>query len=72
MKRYVLNIIKNEQGDHEVHESSCALLPSYVFQKDLGYHLNCKTALEMAEKTHNHVNGCYACNRVCHTAEVEV
>lgn len=72
MKRYVLNTLKNSDGEYEVHESSCSLLPSYVHQKDLGYHFSCTAALRFAKGSHSEVNGCYQCNKVCHTAEVEV
>lgn len=72
MKRYVISTIKSEQGDHEVHESSCTRLPAYTYQKDLGYHFNCRSAIELAKNNYEQVNGCHECNRVCHTAEVEV
>jgi len=72
MKRYVLNTLPNDSGDHEVHVSSCYELPSYTYQKDLGYHFSCSDAIKAARTTHSSANGCYHCNRVCHTAEVEV
>ena len=72
MKRYVLNTLENSNGDHEVHVSSCALLPSYVHQQDLGYHFTCSSAMNAAKAIQDSVNGCYECNRVCHIGEVEV
>ena len=72
MKRYILSTLKNEQGDREVHESSCARLPSYVYQKDLGYHFTCSSAMTAARAMHPTVNGCSECNRACYTVEVEI
>lgn len=72
MKRYILSTLKNEQGDREVHESSCALLPAYIHQKDLGYHFTCTSAMTAARTIHLSVNGCSECNRACHTVQVEV
>ncbi len=66
MKRYVLNTLENSNGDHEVHESSCSRLPSYIYQKDLGYHFTCASAMKAAKAIHESINGCYECNRVCH------
>lgn len=69
MKRYVVNMNSQPNGDHEVHESSCYKLPSYQHQKDLGYHFSGATAVTRAREFYSRVNGCYHCNRNYHTSQ---
>lgn len=64
MKRYVINVLKDERGEHEVHESNCIMLPAYPQQKDLGYHYHSSQAIAKARETYSNVSGCEECMRV--------
>lgn len=68
MKKYVLNLNVQSNGDYEVHETNCNWAPVSNYE-NLGYHHNCKDAVVKAKKRHpnKRINGCYYCSRPCHT-----
>ena len=68
MKRYVVNMLNDESGNHEVHVNNCPHLPSYDHQMNLGYHDSCRGAVAKAKETYPTANGCYYCSRSCHTS----
>jgi hypothetical protein len=67
MEKYWVNnqTYTNPKKNHEVHKESCRYLPSD--KKDLGYHHNCKTAMEKAKEFHDDVDGCKVCSDECHS-----
>ena len=67
MTTYYVN--KNEQanGDHEVHNFTCAYLPATSNSIYLGDFSNCSDAVREAKKHYRQANGCYTCSRACHT-----
>lgn len=69
MPQYYIN--KNEQanGDHEVHQDPCNFMPDWANRVNLGYHLNCHSAVAQARNTwpNARINGCYYCCNPCHT-----
>lgn len=62
---------KNAQSfsnDHEVHDLSatqCLPLPSNRI--DLGFHSDCRGAVQEAKRYYSDVNGCAYCASACHT-----
>jgi hypothetical protein len=65
MARYCVNHTAQANGDHEVHKQGCTFWPAY--NKDLGEHAACRTAVAQAKQTYRQSNGCYFCSRECHT-----
>ncbi|HCA57799.1 MAG TPA: hypothetical protein DEP46_07450 [Blastocatellia bacterium] len=61
---------KNEQnnGDHEVHISTCSWLPDTWNRIYLGSFATCEEAVRAARNHYNQVNGCYYCSLRCHTS----
>ncbi len=69
MPRFYVNTNAQSNGDHEVHEDNyCSNAPAYINRKDLGYHSDCRGAVEEAKKTYRRANGCYYCCKTCHTS----
>ncbi len=68
MPRYCVNMNEQDNGDHEVHEEGCAWYPEPKNQLDLGYHINCFSAVEKAKETYPQSNGCKHCSEACHTS----
>jgi len=68
MKNYYVNKIKQSNGDHEVHESSCSFLPSVENREYLGLFSDCKEAVKKAKEKYPKSNGCYFCSDSCHTS----
>lgn len=64
MKKYCVNTKPQDHGEHEVHSHDCALKPMNF--KDLGYHLDCHSAVSLAIETYPRANGCRACCRDCY------
>jgi len=70
MKRFYVN--KNRQDSHdglhnEVHEEGCFWLKQARDVKDLGYHLNCKSAMLVARIYYpDSADGCKVCCEDCH------
>lgn len=67
MQYYYLNKIAQPTGEHEIHTSTCAFLPSAENRIYLGLFDNCATAIREASKYYSKVDGCYFCCRSCHT-----
>lgn len=70
MPSYCVN--KNAQpgsGDHEVHDlaSTLGCLPAPANRVSLGYHPDCRSAVQAAELRYADVNGCARCCPACHT-----
>ncbi len=68
MAKYYVNNNPQSNGDHEVHNSGCPWLNLINSKKDLGFHLNCKSAVLEAKKTYKQSNGCVHCSNACHTS----
>lgn len=66
MKNYYVNKIKQSNGDHEVHESSCNRLPSMENREYLGLFNDCKEAVKKAKEKYAQSDGCYFCSNDCH------
>lgn len=68
MAYYIVNVNKDDNGKHEVHETTCQHLPHYTNQHALGYHADCESALRAAETAgYAPADGCWHCSRPCHT-----
>ncbi len=67
MAQYFVNRNAQNNGDHEVHVSSCVFLPALQNRLDLGQHLTCVTAVRQARNTYPQSNGCRTCSPACHT-----
>lgn len=67
MDYYYVNKNAQDNGDHEVHKSSCRYLPNYANLLALGYFSNCGDAVKEAKKHYSKSNGCYYCCTICHT-----
>jgi len=50
MKYYYVNRIKQSNGDHEVHASTCSYLPIIENREPLGYFNDCKEAVKKQKK----------------------
>ena len=71
-KDYYINRNQQNNGDHEVHESSCQHVPSIQNRIYLGSFYNCKEAVDEAKRIYpskkEKINGCYHCSNECHTS----
>jgi hypothetical protein len=52
MAQYYVNRNAQNNGDHEVHTSSCIFLPALQNRLDLGQHSSCVTAVRQARNTY--------------------
>lgn len=69
MPQYCVNMNADNRGDHEVHRlDTCTRLPDPRNRKDLGWHMNCVSAVAEAKKTYRTANGCAWCSPECHTS----
>ncbi len=67
-KYYVRKRI-DENGDYEVHNSTCSWLPKLAHREFLGQYESCDIALDKAEaKGYEPANGCEHCLESCHTS----
>lgn len=66
MEKYYVNKNPQSTGEHEVHKATCNHLPDFYNRIDLGYHLDCKSALQEARKHFYNVDGCAYCCPACH------
>lgn len=64
----IYHVNKNAQpsGEHEVHVNGCSHQPSYSNQTDLGYHSDCKAAVDKAKTLYSNSDGCAYCCPECH------
>lgn len=67
MAIYYVNNKAQANGDHEVHKEGCSWLSLASSIKNLGDHLNCKSAVRSAKQTYHQANGCFYCSNECHT-----
>ncbi|MDN5289032.1 MAG: hypothetical protein JWR38_5306 [Mucilaginibacter sp.] len=65
--KYYVNQNAQSNGDHEVHEESCAYLPKLENRTYLGEFSSCKGAVEEAKKRYYKADGCKYCSPDCHT-----
>jgi len=65
MAAYYVNNRQQSNGDHEVHVSTCRVLPAD--RKYLGEHASCATAVAEAKKYYSRADGCAICSPACHT-----
>ncbi len=68
MTMYYVNKNAQNNGDHEVHESTCSYLPKTENCLYLGNFDSCKKAVSKAKETYSQSNGCYYCSNACHTS----
>lgn len=66
--RYYVNDQAQPNGDHEVHTSTCAHLPSPSHRVDLGEFASCWNAVSAARRHYTQSNGCVHCAAPCHTS----
>lgn len=67
MARFYVRTTAQANGDHEVHKDGCSYMPAAENRKYLGEFLTCRSAVTEAKKTYPKSNGCYFCNKDCHT-----
>lgn len=70
MPNYCVNVnTQSGSNDHEVHDlgSTKGCLPDAGNQLALGWHSDCKGAVQAAKQHYSDVNGCYWCANDCHT-----
>lgn len=64
---YYVNRNSQENGDHEVHNSSCEHRPSLFNRIFLGRFDNCRDAVTTAKRLgYKTADGCYWCCNPCH------
>ncbi len=69
MPNFYVNKNTDDDGDHEVHRSSCNWLPKKENRKYLGNYSSCISAVADARKQgYTPANGCAHCSPVCHTS----
>jgi hypothetical protein len=71
MPSYCVNKNAQNNGDHEVHDltlGACIRLPESHNRLNLGYHINCQSAVREAKNFYRQSNGCYYCCPSCHTS----
>lgn len=66
--RYYVNKNAQDNGDHEVHELTCAHGPEDANRLYLGDFSTCLPAVAEARKIYPRSNGCYYCSNPCHTS----
>lgn len=65
--RYYVTQTAQDNGDHEVHTSSCSFLPGEMNRIYLGDFAYCSLAVAAAREHYAQANGCYFCSNECHT-----
>lgn len=68
MPYYVFNKNRWDGKYHEVHETSCSFKPTAANSVDLGWHSDCKSAIQEAKnRTGDYdFDGCKYCSPSCH------
>jgi hypothetical protein len=64
MTLYVINLISNDRGNHEVHRYGCPVFPNNFFE--IGLHETCCQAVERAMEIHPTATCCASCNPICY------
>jgi hypothetical protein len=67
MPEYLVNKHPQPGGEHEVHTTTCSHLPEPANRLPLGWHANCRDALNKAREYYGAVDGCFYCCNDCHT-----
>jgi hypothetical protein len=65
MAKYYVNNKAQANGDHEVHVTGCAYMPTD--RTYLGDFSTCAEAVRVAKNHYKQVNGCFYCSKACHT-----
>jgi hypothetical protein len=68
MASYYVNKNAQSNGDHEVHVTGCSHPADANNRLQLGFHVNCQSAVQEAKKTYSTANGCRHCCEPCHTS----
>lgn len=68
MSKYYVNDRGQVNGDHEVHKDGCYWLSLVQSKSDLGYHIDCRSAVTKAKTIYRQSNGCKYCSENCHTS----
>ena len=70
MPQFCVNKNAQSNGDHEVHDLSLgtSCLPIAANRQDLGSHVSCVSAVQVARRYYTQVNGCAWCAPSCHTS----
>lgn len=66
MPYYCVSTVKGDKGEHNVHTTSCNQGSATNHRKDLGYHTDCKSAVNSAKSTYPTADGCFYCCEPCH------
>lgn len=68
MPIYCLNSNSQDNGDHEVHNVDCQWAKKILKPIDLGYHPNCRYAVQKARDDNPgyKIDGCIHCCPECH------
>lgn len=69
MPSYCVNMLAQENGDHEVHDTTVerSCLPLREHRKDLGSFASCHGAVRQAGYFFSQTNGCHHCAPACNT-----
>ncbi len=68
MPNYCVNSNAQQTDEHEVYDTgNCSYLPDISNQIDLGWHPDCKSAVNKAKQYYSNVDGCKHCVPDCHT-----
>ncbi len=65
--RFYVNKNAQQNGDHEVHCSTCSWLPDVENRIYLGDFVTSQAAVREARKYYSQANGCYHCCPESHT-----
>ena len=67
MAHYYVGRKAQDDGNHEVHQTGCPLMPTETKRLYLGAFDSCVPAVEEATKTYPRSTGCYRCSNDCST-----
>lgn len=65
--KYYVNKNAQSNGDHEVHNEKCPVLPYPENRLYLGEFSNCRDAVKKAKETYAKADGCQKCSPECNT-----
>lgn len=69
MPEYIVNDKAQSNGDHEVHTTSCVYYPEIRSYTNLGWHVNCRSAVTAAKEIYSSSDGCAFCSPECHSRQ---
>ena len=64
---YYVSKIPQHNGDHEVHNGTCRVLPKIENRLLLGEFSNCRDAVNIARNIYSTADGCKICSPECNT-----